>query len=111
MPLTVHLNEAPGTAVYTEFDGPNGTGNVVPPVGTVQYSSDNPSVATVDPNTGQLAYVAAGDATISAADDGNLPASDLLTVIASTAVSSTLTLNAGTGPARKAVKKTVPPRR
>jgi hypothetical protein len=95
MPLQVHVNDKPGTAKYQEFDGPNGTGNKVPPTGAVVYASDTPSVATVDPATGQLAYVAAGTATISASDGGNLPASDVLTVIASVAVSATLTLNPG----------------
>jgi len=84
-------------AVYQEWDGQNGTGNKVPPTGTVAYASDNPAVATVDPVSGQLAYVSDGDTTISASDSGNLPASDLLTVVASTAVSSTLTLQPGTG--------------
>jgi len=95
MPLTVHVNDKPGKAVYQEFDAANGTGNKVPPTGTVAYASDNAAVATVDAATGQLAYVSAGTATISASDSGNLPASDVLTVIASTAVSSTLTLNPG----------------
>ena len=104
MPLTVHVNDVPGVAIYQEFDGPNGTGNMVPPTGTVAYKSDNPSVATVDATTGQLAYLSAGDTTISADDSGNLPASDLLTVVASVAVSSTMTLQpgvAGRGARRK----------
>lgn len=91
MPLTVHVNDKPQAAIYQEFDGPSGTGNKVPPTGAVAYSSDTPAVATVDPSTGQLAYLSAGTATISASDGGNLPASDVLTVIASVAVSSTLT--------------------
>ena len=95
MPLTVHVNDKPGVAVYQEFDGPNGTGNKVPPTGTVAYASDNPAVATVDPTSGQLAYVGAGTANISASDGGNLPASDVLTVTAAAAVSSTLTLTPG----------------
>lgn len=98
MPLTVHVNDVPGVAVYQEFSSPNGAGIVVPPTGTVAYASDTPSVATVDPVTGQLAYVSAGTATISASDGGNLPASDVLTVSAATAVSSTLTLNPGVAP-------------
>jgi hypothetical protein len=95
MPLQVHVNDKPGTAVYQEFDGPGGTGNKVPPTGAVVYASDTPAVATVDPSTGALAYLSAGTATISASDGGNLPASDMLTVIASVAVSSTMTLNPG----------------
>ena len=95
MPLTVHLNDKPGTAKYQEFDGLAGTGNKVPPTGAVVYASDTPAVATVDHNTGALVYLSAGTATISASDGGNLPASDVLTVVASVAVSSTMTLNPG----------------
>ena len=99
MPLTVHVNDVPGVALYQEFSGPKGTGIVVPPTGSVQYASDNPAVATVDPNTGQLAYVGPGTANISASDGGNLPASDVLTVSAAAAQSSTMTLTPGAPPA------------
>jgi hypothetical protein len=96
MPLTVHVNDVPGTALFQEWSGPSGTGIVVPPVGTVTYASDNTAVATVDPNSGQLAYVSAGTANISGTDAGNgLTASDVLTVSAATAVSATLTLTPG----------------
>ncbi len=95
MALTVNLNDKPGVAVYQEFDGPNGTGNKVAPTGTVSYSSDNASVATVDASTGALAYVGVGSAVISASDSGRLLASDTLTVLAAVAVSSTLTLEPG----------------
>lgn len=91
MPLTVKQTDAPGTAVYQEFDAQGGK---VSATGTVAYASDNSAVATVDASSGQLAYVGAGTANISASDGGNLPASDVLTVLA-VAVSSTLTLNAG----------------
>lgn len=91
MPQTVHLNDTPGSYLYQEFSGPNGTGIPVPPTGSVQYASDTPAVATIDPNSGQLTYVGAGTATISASDGGNLPSSDLLTVSAAAAQSSTLT--------------------
>lgn len=79
---TVNLTDQPGSYLYQEFSGLNGTGTVVPPTGTVAYASDNPSVATIDPVTGQLAYVSAGVANISASDGGNLPATDQLTVVA-----------------------------
>jgi uncharacterized protein YjdB len=95
MSLIVHVNDKPGTAVYQEFDGPNGTGNKVPPTGVVAYASSDPTVATVDPVSGLLGYLKAGSTTISASDAGNLPASDTLTVLAAPAVSSTLTLNPG----------------
>lgn len=96
MPLTVHVNDVPGTALFQEWSGPSGTGIVVPPVGAVTYASDNTAVATVDPSSGQLAYVGAGTANISGTDAGNsLTASDVLTVSAATAVSATLTLTPG----------------
>lgn len=95
MPLTVHVNDKPGVAKYQEFDGPGGTGNKVPPTGVVAYVSSDPTVATVDPSTGQLAYLTAGSTTISASDGGNLPASDVLTVTAAAAISSTMTLTPG----------------
>lgn len=91
MPLTVHLNDAPVTALFEEFAGLNGTGQKVPPTGTVLYKSDNEAVATVDAATGALSYVAEGQANISADDSGNLPASDLIIVTAAVAKSSTLT--------------------
>ena len=96
MPLTVHVNDNPGSASFQEWSGPNGTGIAVPPVGAVSYASDNTAVATVDPSTGKLAYISAGVANISGTDAGNgLTASDVLTVIAATAVSATLTLSPG----------------
>jgi hypothetical protein len=96
MPLSVHLKDAPGQAVFTEFDGLNGTGNKVPSIGPVTFSSSNTATATVDTNTGALAYLAAGTATISGTDAGNsLTASDVLTVTSGTAISATLTLVAG----------------
>lgn len=93
----VLLTDPPGKAVYQEF---NAAGSPVPPVGSVAYSSDTPSVATVDPVSGQLAYVGAGSANISASDGGNLPAMFALTVSAATTnpnapVSSTLTFVPG----------------
>lgn len=95
MPLTVHINDKPGTAVYQEWSGLGGTGIKVNPTGAVVYKSDNPAVATVDPATGLLAYLSAGSTNISADDGGNLPASDVLTVSAAVAASSTMTLNPG----------------
>lgn len=96
MPLLAHVNDVPGTAVFAEFTGPKGTGTAVPPTGAVTFASDTPAVATVDPNTGALAYLTAGTATISGTDAGNsLTASDVLTLTAAPAVSATLTLNPG----------------
>jgi hypothetical protein len=90
MPASAHVNDKPGSYKYQEFDGPNGTGNKVPPTGAVVYKSDAPTVATIDPASGQLTYVGPGVANISADDGGNLPASDALTLSAAIAVSSTL---------------------
>lgn len=96
MPLSVHLSDKPGSAVFAEFTGANGTGVKVPPVGAVTFASDTPATATVDPNTGALTYIAAGTAVISAKDAGNgLAASDTLTVVADVATSATLTLVPG----------------
>ena len=100
MPLTVKMGDVPGGAVFQEFDGTNGTGNKIPPVGAVSFSSDNPSVATIDPSTGALAYISPGAANITGADSGpgGLSASDVLTVMPATTpppVSATLTLQPG----------------
>src|SRR6267142_919279 len=82
MDLTAHVNDVPGTAVFTEFDGPNGTGNKVPPVGAVSFVSSDPSVATVDASSGALVYLKAGQTSISASDAGNsLSAAATLTLI------------------------------
>lgn len=82
-------------AVFTEFDGPNGSGNVVPPIGPVVFESDNTAVATVDVN-GVVTGVSAGSCNISGLDQGNnLSAKDSLTVGAvSVAQSATLVLTA-----------------
>lgn len=95
MASQAHVNDKPGKYQYQEFDGPAGSGNKVPPTGAVAYASDNPAVATIDPASGQLTYVGAGVANISASDGGNLPASDALTLSAAPAVSSTLTFTPG----------------
>jgi Bacterial Ig-like domain (group 2) len=94
MPLTVHLNEEPGRAVYQLWTGAAGSGVEVPPTGVVNFASSDPTVATVDA-TGLLAYLKEGTTTITADDGGSLPASDVLTVTAAVAVSSTLTLVSG----------------
>jgi hypothetical protein len=96
MDLTAHVNDKPGKAIFTEFDGLSGTGNKVPPVGAVGWTSSDPTVATVDPATGALVYLKAGTATITGTDAGNsLTASAVLTLIASVAVSATVTLQPG----------------
>ena len=106
MPQTVHLSDAPGSYLFQEFSGPNGTGTIVPPTGAVSYASDNAAVATVDATTGQLAYLSVGTANISGTDAGNsLTASDALTIIAPVAVSATMTFEAPKGSAAAAALK------
>lgn len=95
MDLTVHVNDIPGSALYQEFAGPNGTGQVVPALGKVVYTSSDPTVATVDPVTGAFVYLKAGVTTISANDGGLMPASAVLTVTNPPAASATMTLKAG----------------
>jgi len=89
---SVHINDAPGSVLFQEFDGQNGSGNLVPAIGPVSFVSDNPAVATVDPNTGQLAYISAGSANITGTDAGNgLTASLALSISNAVAQSATLT--------------------
>jgi hypothetical protein len=103
--IIVHINDAPSTAVFTEFSGPSGTGIPVPPVGAVTFASDTPGVCTVDPNTGLLGYVSAGTANISATDAGNTQtASGQVTISAGLAQSSTLTFNTPVAPPASARK-------
>lgn len=69
MDITVQLTDVAKRAVAVEWDAPGGTGNRLPaPTGTVNYTSDNPAAVTVDPTSGQLAYVATGIANISFTD-------------------------------------------
>jgi len=98
MPKTVAPGGT-GQAVFHEWSGPTGTGVEVPLEGTVTFSSDNPPVATVDPNTGAITSVGPeGAANISGVDASNsLTASDVFTVKVPTtppppAVSATLTI-------------------
>jgi hypothetical protein len=108
MPATIQVGGSGAKAIYQEFDGPNGTGNPVKPVGTVAFASDNPSVATVD-QQGNVTAVSPGTANISASDSGApaVPAAhDAVTVVAGntgTPVSATLTITAN-GPVVSAPK-------
>ncbi len=91
MDITVHVNDKPLKAALVEFDGPNGTGNVVPAAGALAYASSDPTVATVDATTGQLAYLKAGVSTISGSDAGNtMSATGILTITAGLPVSAQL---------------------
>ena len=94
MPATIMVGGNGAQATFTEWTGPNGTGSAVAPVGTVQFTSDNTAIATVD-SSGKVTAVAPGSATITGTDSGNnLSASDVLTVTGASAVSATLTLAA-----------------
>jgi hypothetical protein len=82
------------TSQFQEWTGPSGSGEVVPNAGTINYTSDNQAVATVDAN-GVATGVAPGTCNISGTDSvNNLTASDSLTVTAPAAQSATLTLTA-----------------
>jgi hypothetical protein len=102
MPLTLQLN-GPGGSIapppagspagvgFQEWDGLNGTGNQVAPIGPIEYSSADPAIVTVDSN-GILKQVAVGQAEVTATDTANgMTASDLITVID---VAQSATLNA-----------------
>lgn len=94
MPATLTIGQT-ANSVFTEFSGPNGTGVVVAPIGPVTFVSSDPSIATVDPNTGLVTAVAAGAATITATDEGNgLSASDSVSDSPLVATSATLVITA-----------------
>lgn len=97
MPATI-LVGGTASSLFQEWTGPNGTGTVVPNAGAIQYTSDNPAVATVDPSSGVVTGVSAGSANITGTDPANsLSASDSVTVNTPPpppAVSATLTLTA-----------------
>jgi hypothetical protein len=94
MPASIALNGHGAIFAFTEFDGLNGTGNMVPPIGVIAYASDNLAVATVDAS-GNVTAVGVGSANISGTDPGNgLTASDQLTVTPAIALSATGVLTA-----------------
>ena len=114
MPLTLQVN-GPGGSIapppvgsaagvgFQEWDGANGTGNQVAPIGPMQYTSAAPAIVAVDAN-GNLTAVAAGQAEVTALDTGNnLQASDLITVV-DVAVSATLNAVANPPAAQVATK-------
>jgi hypothetical protein len=106
MNVTVHLNDAPLAAVQVEFDGPGGTGNIVPNIGPTSYTSSDPTVATVDPVTGNLAYIKQGTVTITGLNAGNgLTSSGTLTIISGLALSAELEFVSQTPPAAAPVAK------
>lgn len=50
MPKTVVVGQK-SRFTFTEFDGPNGSGNIVKQSGPITFASDNAAVATVDGTT------------------------------------------------------------
>jgi Immunoglobulin domain/Bacterial Ig-like domain (group 2) len=98
MNVSVHLNDPALAAILIEFDGPNGTGNQVASVGPTSYTSSDPTVATVDPNTGNLTYLKQGQTTITGKNSGNgMTASGILTIISGVAQSAVLEFVAQSG--------------
>lgn len=95
MPATINVGGKGAQAVFTEFNGANGTGSPVAPIQPPVFSSSDATIATVDPASGAVTAVAPGSATISASDAGNgLSASDTVTVLPALAVSATLVVTA-----------------
>lgn len=86
-PATIHLNSTTAAVTFQEFDGPGGTGNKVPPIGPMSFTSDTPATLTVD-STGKITPVAIGTATVTTTDTGNgLSDTNLVTVVAAVAQS------------------------
>ncbi|MGC2658836.1 MAG: hypothetical protein WA324_12835 [Bryobacteraceae bacterium] len=99
MPLTVQLNAPvpsctidtlPGAVAFLEFDGPNGTGGQVAPIGPLTYATADATTATVDAN-GNVTQLKAGTVVLTTSDSNGLTASDTLTIV-DTAVSATLNI-------------------
>jgi hypothetical protein len=89
MDVQVHLSDKPLKAVLVEFDGPGATGNIVPGIGPTTHTSSDPTVATVDPTTGNLKYLKAGVTKITGLNSGNgLTATGTLTIISGVAQSA-----------------------
>lgn len=100
--ITVKLGARP-LFTFTEFDGPNGTGNKVKPSGPITFASDNPSVAAVSSNQRpnadgfgvdvDVVTISPGVANITGVDTASqnkVAAGDVLTVqVAAIAVSAT----------------------
>jgi hypothetical protein len=87
-PATIHVNSTTAQVTFQEFDGPNGTGNKVPPIGPMSFVSDTPATLTVDPLSGKITPVADGTATVTTLDTGNqLSDTNLITVVSAAAVS------------------------
>jgi hypothetical protein len=96
MPAQIQVGGKGAQAKFQEWDGPNGTGGEVVPIGPVTFTSDDPSIATVD-QSGVVTATAPGVTNIRGTDAGNgLSATDAITVVTALPVaqSATLTLTA-----------------
>jgi hypothetical protein len=85
--LAVKLGDAPGVASATGI------------VGIASFSSDNPAVATVDPVSGQLAYVSVGLADIIVTDSADGATDSCALGVFPTASQVVETLTPGAAPA------------
>jgi len=93
MPATIVMGGHGATFKFTEWSGPNGTGTIEAPIGTVTYASDNIGVGRVDA-TGAVTAFGVGTCNISGTDPGNgLTASDVLTVTGAVSATGVLTAN------------------
>jgi hypothetical protein len=92
MSATIQVGKT-ATAVLHEFAGVSGTGQELPPIGPVAYTSSDPTIATVDMATGKVTGIAPGTVTITGTDAGNkLTASDTVTVTPAPVVAQSATL-------------------
>lgn len=94
MPATLQVGKT-ANSVYQEWSQPNGTGVKLAPAGAITFTSSDPTVATVDPNSGLVTAVAPGSVTITGSDAANgLSASDSVSDSPLTAQSATLVVTA-----------------
>jgi hypothetical protein len=88
MDITVRLTDKPLKALLVERDS---TGAIVPGIGPTVFTSSDPTVATVDPNSGAYTYLKAGSTVITGKNQGNnLQASGTLNILSGLAVTADL---------------------
>lgn len=68
--LTLTVGQTANATAH-EWSGPNGTGVELPLAGAISWVSSDPTIATVDPTSGLVTAVAAGQATITGTDAAN----------------------------------------
>lgn len=105
MPAVLQIGQT-AQAVAQEFSGPNGSGSPLPLAGVIAWTSSDPTIATVDPASGLVTAVGAGQATITGTDPANgLSGSDIVSDQPITAQSLVVTATATAGAAAPAVKR------